>query len=66
MERGNSFSEFVYDFTEPLLSKLRVVLPMGGMGLDLSPILAIFLIDLLKRFTLLLLNSITLTVITSK
>ena len=51
MERGNSFSDFVFEFTEPILSRLRVVLPMGGMGLDLSPILAIFLIDLLMKIT---------------
>lgn len=55
LERGNSFSDFVYDFTEPLLSRLRIVLPMGGMGLDLSPILAIFLIDLVMNIVLRLL-----------
>lgn len=50
LERGNSFSEFVYDFTEPLLAKLRVlVIPLGGMALDISPILAVLLLNLLAE-----------------
>ncbi|MDD5090689.1 MAG: YggT family protein [Candidatus Wallbacteria bacterium] len=46
MERGNSFSDFVHDFTEPLLSRLRVVFSMGMVGLDLGPILAYLLLEL--------------------
>lgn len=42
--------DFVYDVTEPLLKLFRRFLPIvdfGGMGIDLSPIIAIFVIELL-------------------
>jgi YggT family protein len=49
LEKGNSFSDFVHDFTEPLLSRLRVVLPMNGIGIDISPMIAFFLLSLLME-----------------
>ncbi|MDD2714878.1 MAG: YggT family protein [Candidatus Wallbacteria bacterium] len=55
-ERGNSFSDFVHDFTEPLLSRLRIVLPMNGMGIDLSPVIAFFLLNLLMEVVINLLR----------
>lgn len=40
---------FLYAITEPLLGPLRRALPpvaLGGMGLDLSPIIVIFILQL--------------------
>jgi YggT family protein len=42
--------ELVYRITEPVLGPVRRILPpigMGGMGLDLSPIVVIIVINLL-------------------
>jgi YggT family protein len=44
----NPIVQFLYRSTEPLLLPLRRVLP--PMGLDLSPILAFFIIIFLQKF----------------
>ena len=44
-----SVFSFLYAITEPVLGPLRRALPpvrMGGMGLDLSPIIVIFVLQL--------------------
>jgi YggT family protein len=44
-----SVFSFLYAITEPVLGPIRRVLPpvaMGGMGLDLSPIIVIFVLQL--------------------
>ncbi|MDQ6724679.1 MAG: YggT family protein [Actinomycetota bacterium] len=44
---------FLYSITEPVLAPIRRVLPpigMGGMGLDLSPIVVFFGITILQGF----------------
>lgn len=41
---------FIYDVTEPLLRLVRNILPpvmIGGIGLDLSPIVAILLLQII-------------------
>ncbi len=49
----NDIVEFIYSFTEPILRPLRLVLPLGGMGgLDLSPIIALIIINLLQELVL--------------
>ena len=43
---------FIYSITEPVLGPIRRVMPgvgVGGMGLDLSPIIVILLVQLLVR-----------------
>lgn len=43
--------EFIYVVTEPIMRFFRGLLPMvhvGGMGLDLSPILAILALSLMR------------------
>lgn len=41
---------FIYEITEPLLSIFRrVIPPIGGM-IDISPIAAFFVIELVRRF----------------
>lgn len=42
---------FVFDITEPVLKIFRGILPMigiGGMGIDLSPILAILVLSVVR------------------
>ena len=44
---------FLYSITEPLLGPIRRVIPplgMGGMGLDLSPLVVFFGISILRGF----------------
>lgn len=40
---------FIHNATEPLLAPFRAVLPATRIGLDFSPILALFVIDLVFR-----------------
>lgn len=45
----STVSQFLFGITEPLLGPLRRVMPMmrvGGMGLDLSPTIAIIALEL--------------------
>ena len=45
-----SIYSFMYRITEPVLAPIRRVMPtigVGGMGLDLSPIIVIFAIQLI-------------------
>ncbi len=44
--RNNDFVEYVYSITEPILKIFRSILPPIA-GLDLSPIIACFAIDLI-------------------
>lgn len=53
--------EFIYDVTEPLLSLIRRFVPVigvGGAGLDLSPLIALILIDLARRALITILISL--------
>lgn len=43
---------FVYDVTEPILKLVRNILPqvmVGGVGLDLSPLIAIILLQIIRQ-----------------
>jgi len=46
----NPIVRFLYRATEPVLRRLRKVIPMGGIGLDISPMIAIFIILFLRYF----------------
>jgi len=51
----NSVAGFIYDVTEPFLGLFRRLLPManlGGMGIDFSPIIAFFVLGLLREVVL--------------
>ncbi|MGM0608224.1 MAG: YggT family protein [Candidatus Muiribacteriota bacterium] len=54
-DRSNDFVEFVYSFTEPILKPFRVVIPMGMGGIDLSPILALIVLNFLEQIIIQLL-----------
>ena len=48
----SAFQRFLYDVVNPFLTVFRRVLPMvrlGGMGLDLSPIIAILVLSAVWR-----------------
>ena len=53
VQPGSSFASvvgFLYTITEPVLGPLRRMIPalrMGGMGLDLSPIIVVLVFQLL-------------------
>ena len=54
VNRNNPFIKFVYIMTEPVLGPLRSILdrsPLGGasMMLDFSPVLAIFVFEVVLR-----------------
>jgi len=40
--------QFIYDLTEPLMSPFRNLIPIHKMGVDLSPMLALFLLQILQ------------------
>lgn len=60
LEHNNPVVQFIYNITEPILAPFRIILPLGGMGLDLSPIIVFFLINLLQRSIINILISIAL------
>jgi YggT family protein len=45
----------LYALTEPILSPIRNALPGGGMGIDWSPLVALFLLQILQRIVVALL-----------
>lgn len=46
----NQIVQFLYRVTEPVLSPIRRWLPMGSMGIDISPIIVILAIFFLRSF----------------
>lgn len=49
---------FIYKTTEPILRPFRVLLPLGGMALDFSPLIAFFVLRLLQSIVVKLLLAI--------
>ena len=45
---GNPIVRLIYNITEPILAPFRVIISLGGMGLDLSPIIVFFLLNIFK------------------
>lgn len=46
----NPIVRFLYRVTEPVLRPVRRVLPIGGMGIDFSPLIVILVIYFLRIF----------------
>ncbi len=46
----NPIVQFLYRATEPVLWRVRRLLPISGIGLDFSPIIVILIIYFLKLF----------------
>ena len=49
---SNQFIRIIYQVSAPILKPIREILPITGMGFDLSPIVAFFLLGLLKKILL--------------
>ena len=47
-------TKIVKQLTDPFLNKLKVIVPIGGIYLDLSPIIGLFLISLIKNILIML------------
>lgn len=45
----NPIVRFIYNVTEPVLRPLRIIVRTGAMGIDLSPLIAFFLLELLRK-----------------
>lgn len=45
----NEFANTIYQLTEPILAPLRVLIPVGNMRIDLAPIAAYFLINVVRN-----------------
>ncbi len=46
----NPIVQFLYSITEPVLHRVRQWVPMGGIGMDFSPIIVILAIYFLREF----------------
>jgi YggT family protein len=54
---SNPIVNFIYSITEPVLRPFRIVLRSGNIGIDISPIIVFFLLEILRNFIIkLLLN----------
>lgn len=49
IDRSHPIVRFIEQVTEPLFAPFRSILPSGRMGLDFSPLFAMFSIDILSR-----------------
>jgi len=58
VDRNNRFVILLYDITEPILGPIRRVMPSLG-GLDLSPMIALILVELAERVLLTLLTRVS-------
>ncbi|HUV94027.1 MAG TPA: YggT family protein [Anaerolineae bacterium] len=57
VDRGNRLVRIVYEITEPMLGPIRRVVPTLG-GLDLSPMIAIILIQVAERALIMILQTV--------
>jgi len=46
----NPIVRFLYSITEPVLYRIRKLVPMSGIGIDFSPIIVLLLIIFLQEF----------------
>ena len=46
----NPIVQFLYSVTEPVLARVRQLIPMSGMGIDFSPIIVILAIIFVQSF----------------
>ncbi|NLL61453.1 MAG: YggT family protein [Candidatus Atribacteria bacterium] len=48
IDHNNPIVRLIYKITEPILEPFRVIISLDGMGLDLSPIIVLFLLNILR------------------
>ncbi len=56
--RWRKILSFVYNATEPILGPIRSLLPTGNMGIDLSPIIALIALSIIRNFLINILRSL--------
>ncbi len=56
--RWRKMLTFIYKVTEPILGPIRRLLPTGGLGIDFSPLIALFALMIIRNFILSLLSSL--------
>lgn len=49
MDSSHPIVRFLYTATEPILAPFRAILPTTRIGIDFSPMLALFVIDIVFR-----------------
>lgn len=52
------FLRIVYSITEPILAPIRRLIPTGNIGIDFSPLVAIFALSIIRNFVISLLRSL--------
>ncbi len=48
VDNTNPIIRLIYRITEPLLAPFRIIISLGGTGIDLSPIIVFFLLNILR------------------
>ena len=48
VDHNNPVIRLIYKITEPILAPFRIIISLGGAGIDLSPIIVFFLLNLLR------------------
>jgi YggT family protein len=52
IDSGHPIARFIHSATEPVLAPFRAILPSTRIGIDFSPMLAFFVIDLIFRLVI--------------
>lgn len=55
----NEFVELIYAVTEPILRPFKILIPLGGVRLDLSPILAYYALNIIRSLIFRVLSMIS-------
>ncbi len=48
VDNSSPIIRFIYRITEPLLAPFRIIISLGGTGIDLSPIIVFFLLNIFR------------------
>lgn len=56
-KQWRKFLRIVYNITEPILAPIRRLIPTANIGIDFSPLIAIFALQIIRNFLISLLRS---------
>ena len=48
IDKNNFFYSIIYNFTEPILSPFRNLIPLNNTGIDFSPLIVFFILNLIR------------------
>jgi|AntRauTorcE11898_2_1112593.scaffolds.fasta_scaffold09872_4 YggT family protein len=57
-KQWRKFLRIAYNITEPILGPIRRLIPTGSIGIDFSPLIAIFALSIIRNFVISLLRSV--------